>query len=118
MLINITKKLIIVFIIGILVGAIITTAGFLIFAKVSGHNNAGMTPPSFSQSNNSKLPGISDGNNDGKFNDNGQPPQMPNGNNSGSQDSNNQIQLPEAPGGGNQAQSPEAPSSNNSNSQS
>ena len=109
MLINITKKLVIVFIIGILVGAIITTAGFLIFSKTCGAKNNNMTPPGFSQSdnsNNSALPGFSDGNS-GNFNGKGQPPQMPNENGN-----SRNSQLPEAPGENNSNSSTQLPNTN------
>ena len=114
MLVNITKKLVIVFIIGILIGAIITTAGFLIFSKVCKTGDAKMTPPSFSQSDNSNLPEINGRSNNGNFNNNGQPPQMPNGNGNGNSDSqgNNQLQLPEAPDGNNSNNQSQVPGTN------
>lgn len=104
MLINITKKIVIVFIIGVLVGAIIATAGFLIFSKSHRQCFDRPAPPSFSQSENSGMPG---GNNQSDFgksdkasksqNDNGnqnrdqnQPPQMPSGESGNS--------MPQAPG--------------------
>ncbi len=94
MLINITKKLVIVFVIGVLIGAIIATAGFLIFSKSQKQCSDRPAPPSFSQSENSGMPGMNGGNNQGNFsksdkssksqdnsgNQNGnqnQPPQMP-----------------------------------------
>ena len=92
MLVNITKKLVIVFIIGLLIGAIITTAGFLIFSKSRGQSSDLPTPPSFSQSENSGMPGGDNqsdfgngnfqqmpGNNGGQNGNQNQPPQMPNG---------------------------------------
>lgn len=102
MLINITKKIVIVFIIGVLVGAIVATAGFLIFSKTSKLDRNCPAPPSFSQSENSGMPGMnredkqaesqksdktskSQKDNVGKTqgeNQNEQPPEMPGSDNS------------------------------------
>ena len=92
MLVNITKKIVVVFVIGVLIGAIIATAGFLIFSKSHGQCSDRPTPPSFSQSKNSGMPGMNGSNSQGDFgksnkssklqDNNGnqnQPPQMPSG---------------------------------------
>ena len=110
MLINITKKLVIVFVIGVLIGAIIATAGFLIFSKSQKQYSDRPTPPSFSQTDNSEMPDMNGGNNQGNFgkddkfsksqNNNGnqnQPPQMP-----GGEGGNGMLQ---APGSDSQANS-------------
>ena len=68
------KDKIILFIIGILVGSIISTGAFYAYTKANNSNNSnnntmqtpGGTPPS--------MPG-------GQNSENGQPPEMPNGNN-------------------------------------
>lgn len=101
MLINITTKLLIVFIAGVLIGAIIATAGFLIFAKSCKSHSDRFAPPSFNQAESSEMPG----NNQfrqmpGKDNQSGkqnQPPQKP--------DSNSQEDLPQVPDFNNQESS-------------
>ena len=106
MLINITKKFVMVFTIGVLIGAMIVTAGFLVFAKSQKQSSHRSTPPSFSQSENSGMPGMNDGNRQGNF---GQSDQS-----SKSQGNNgNQGELPpQKPDGDNQGNIPQAPDSN------
>ena len=103
---------IILFIIGVLVGAVISTGAFLVYIKVAGvggssdssmQGGPGGTPP--------EMPG-------GSSNSNGQPPEMP----SGSSSSNGQP--PEMPSGSSSSNSsngqsgtpPEMPGNSNSNS--
>lgn len=101
MLVNITKKIVIVFIIGVLVGAIIATAGFLIFSKTCGSRDIKAAPPAFSQNDNGGMPGRNDNNAKGNFGNNGRQndklPQMPGGNNG----SNAQNQQPPQASGNN-----------------
>ena len=94
MLINITAKLVIVLIAGVLIGAIIATAGFLIFSKSCSRHSDRFAPQKFSQPENSGMPGGDSQSDFGKSdkssksqNDSGnqnrnqnQPPQKPDGN--------------------------------------
>ncbi|MBO4693510.1 MAG: hypothetical protein J5659_03850 [Clostridia bacterium] len=114
MLVNITKKVVIVFIIGVLIGAIIATTGFLIFAKTSRSTSNGMMPPSFSQSENSGLPGENGGNSQNNFGNNNQPPQMPGAGNSANGENSQAFQQPEMSNGNNQGSVPQLPGNSNS----
>ena len=113
MLVNITKKTVIVFIIGVLTGAIIATAGFLIFSKCKSAGG-NMSPPSFSQTDGNVLPGVTDGNGQNGFNNGGQPPQMPGGSNSGSSDNSQNGQPPQMPNGNFGDGAPQLPGGNSS----
>lgn len=68
------KEKVMIFIIGLLLGSIISTSAFVVYSKTSSCNNhanmSGGTPPSSSNNQNSQ---------------NGQPPEMPNNNNSQSE---------------------------------
>ena len=91
------KNKILIFVIGVLIGAIITTVGFLIYEKVKGDNQVA------DQSNIPQM--MRDGN--GQMT----PPQM-----SGGEMSNNQGTPPEKPSGeigNNQGTPPLIPSNNN-----
>lgn len=115
MLINITKKLVIVFVIGVLIGAIIATAGFLIFSKSHRQCSDRPTPPSFSQSDNSGMPGMNGGNNQGNFSksDKSSKSQDGSGNQNGNQ--NQPPQMPGGEGGNGMSQAPDSDSTANSN---
>lgn len=115
MLINITKKLVIVFIIGVLIGAIIATAGFLIFSKSHRQCSDRPTPPSFSQTDNSGMPGMNGGNNQGNFSksDKSSKSQGNSGNQNGNQ--NKPQQMPNGEGGNGMPQVPGSNSTTNSN---
>ena len=80
---DIFKEKILVFIIGLLLGAVIATGAFIVCTKTchsNGHqNNQNNQPPSMPNGNN----------NDNQTNQNNQPPEMPSGNNS--QNDNNQT---------------------------
>ena len=69
------KDKIILFIIGVLVGAVISTGAFYVYTTTNNSNNA----------NNSGTMQMTGGNPpsmpNGQNNENGQPPEMPNGNN-------------------------------------
>ena len=66
------KDKIMLFVIGVLVGAVIATGAFFVYTKTNSSNNSGMmgpggTPPSMPSGQNGETSG---------------PPEMPNGNNS------------------------------------
>lgn len=111
MLINITKKLVIVFIIGVLIGAIIATAGFLIFSKSHRQCSDRPTPPSFSQTDNSGMSGMNGGNNQGNFSKSDKSSKSQG--NSGNQ--NKPQQMPIGEGGNGMPQAPGSDSTTNSN---
>jgi len=81
------KVKIIIFVIGLLVGAIIASGAFLIYTKTSStncetqttHMNGG-TPPEMPSGENDQLPQMPNG-------ENGQPPEKPDGENSNSSES-------------------------------
>lgn len=104
MTVNITKKTVTVFIIGLLIGAIITAAGFLIFAKNSNHRFEQGMPQSISQQGNFDLPGQ---NGQQESDQNGNLKEIP-GNN------NNQNGTMQGNQNGNQQQPPQLPSNNGS----
>ena len=109
MLINITKKLVIVFIIGVLIGAIIATAGFLIFSKSQKQCSDRPTPPSFSQSDSSGMPDMHGGNNQGNFSKSDRSSKSQNNND------NQTPQMPGGEGGNGMLQAPGSDSQANSN---
>ena len=120
MVVNITKKIVLTFVIGLLVGAIITTACFLIFTKCSNHKGNMPNQPSFSQQGNLSMPG-QDSRSNSDSNQNQQQLPAQNGQ-TGDQNANqngNQMQPPELPGNSNSnsgvnAESlPQLPNSNN-----
>lgn len=79
------KNKILTFIIGVLVGAIITTAGFLIYEKVNTNNNAmpnGERPQMMERENGGTPPEKPDGE---QGQNNGTPPEMPSKTNSSSE---------------------------------
>ena len=80
------KNKILTFIIGVLVGAIITTAGFLIYEKVN--NNSSSMPngerPQMMEGENGGIPPEKPDGETGK-NNNGTPPEMPSKDNSSSE---------------------------------
>ena len=70
------KDKIIVFVIGVLVGAVIATGAFFIYSKSSCNSNNGQggpggNPPSMQNSENGQPPKMPNG-------ENGQPPELPN----------------------------------------
>ncbi len=66
------KDKIMLFIMGVLVGAVIATGAFFAYTKINSSNNGGMTGPI---GNPPSMPSGQSGENNG-------PPEMPNGNNS------------------------------------
>lgn len=66
------KDKIMLFVIGVLVGAVIATGAFFAYTKINSSNNSGMTGPG---GNPPSMPSGQNGENNG-------PPEMPNGNNS------------------------------------
>ena len=77
------KDKIMLFIIGVLVGAVLATGAFYAYSKINSSNNNqpsmnGGTPPSMPSGENGKPPELPSGEN----NQGGQPPEMPNSNNS------------------------------------
>ena len=124
MVVNITKKIVLTFVIGLLVGAIITTACFLIFSKCAHKDGNMPNQPSFSQQGNLGMPG-KDSRSNSDSNQNQQ--QLPgqngqtgdqNANQNGNQNGS-QMQPPELPGnsnsnsGSNAESLPQVPNSNN-----
>lgn len=80
------KNKILTFIIGVLVGAIITTAGFLIYEKVNNNSNSmpnGERPQMMEGENGGTPPEKPDG--ETGQNNNGTPPEMPSKDNSSSE---------------------------------
>lgn len=78
-----TKEKIILFIIGVLVGAVISTAAFFVYTKTLGTNNSSTSQSSGMQSGTPpEMPG---GN---SSNQGGTPPEMPGSTNSGNNSSN------------------------------
>lgn len=113
MLINITKKLVLVFVIGVLVGAIIATAGFLIFTKTQGQSGDRPTPPAFGQSENSGMPGgpgMNGENGQDDINQHDKSSKSKDGNSGQSGDQGEQP--PEKPDGDRPEAAPQAPESN------
>ena len=80
------KDKIIIFVIGLLLGAIISTGAFLAYTKTS-HNNNGHPPMQMNGGRHSSLPNQNNnnGNNNNGSNNNGQPPEMPENNNNNQQ---------------------------------
>ena len=120
MLINITKKIVIVFITGVLIGAIIATAGFLIFAKFQNRCSDRPTPPSFSQSQNPGMPGAngSNGQNNfqkgNKFSNSQNGDKAQSGNKTQDDSQSEDLLLPPNNGGGNGGGNMPQPGSDNS----
>ena len=80
------KEKILLFVVGVLVGAVISTGAFYVYnnSKVGKCNNQTMRMPGGAP------PSLPGGNQqDGKNNKNGQPPEIPNGNQNSNQANNN-----------------------------
>lgn len=76
------KDKIILFIIGVLVGAVISTGAFYVYSKSTSCNNSNSTQQQMPGGNPPSMQ-------DGQSGQNGQPPEMPNGNNSENNNSQN-----------------------------
>ena len=81
------KDKILLFVIGMLAGAIISTGAFFLYTKSNGNNNGGPggNPPEM-QNGQGQPPEMPGGNID---NGNNQPPEMPSDSNTNTQDSSN-----------------------------
>lgn len=103
------KDKIIIFFIGLLVGAVISTGAFYVYSttakKCDNSTNQTMQMPGGAPSMNNNQNGNSSNNSNG--NSNSQPPEMPNNNNSSSGNNNNNSnnQPPEQPNSNNNTQS-------------
>ena len=85
---DIFKEKILVFIIGLLLGAVIATGAFVVCTKTchsNGHRQEVMQLPGGNNNQNNKNsqpPSMPNGNNNNQNNQNNQPPEMPSDNNS------------------------------------
>lgn len=104
------KDKILIFIIGILLGAIITTAGFLIYNKTIAKNSNQEETTQMNQNSNGQMGEPPSG-------DMQEPPEKPNGDNNEGAPSGNSQEPPAKPNGDNGEEPPAKPEdSNNTNS--